>query len=319
MSMEKGRKRIAAAAAVTTAAAAAVLGGAYYAYWEAFRRDPKRQAPPEEIPEGVQFDLYREEMLRNIRRTAAVEYERVTARSHDGLELAAKYYAGEPGAPLMIFFHGYRSTPERDASGGLHFCRDKGWHVLLVEQRAHGESAGKTITFGVRERYDCLTWVQAMNQRLGDTTPVFLWGISMGASTVLMAAGLDLPANVRGIAADCGFSGPEDILKATIRRRKLPVGPTWQLLRLGARLYGGFDVEEETAVDALKRAKVPVLLIHGENDGTVPCEMVHTLAEACASPVKVVTVPGAEHGISWYVDMPAYLGALEAFCQEITK
>ena len=138
----------------------------------------------------------------------------------------------------------------------------------------------------------------------------------MGASTVLMAAGLELPPNVRGIAADCGFSGPEDILKATLRRRKWPVEAGWQLLRLGARVFGGFDVKEETAVDALGRAKVPVLLIHGEGDSTVPCEMVHKLAAACASPVTVVTVPEAEHGICWYVDMPAYLGALETFCAE---
>ena len=138
----------------------------------------------------------------------------------------------------------------------------------------------------------------------------------MGASTVLMAAGLELPSNVRGIAADCGFSGPEDILKATLRRRKWPVEMGWQLLRLGARLYGGFDVEAETAVEALGRAKVPVLLIHGEGDSTVPCEMVHKLAEACVSPVTLLTVPEAEHGISWYVDLPAYLGALEKFCTD---
>ncbi|MBE6963679.1 MAG: alpha/beta hydrolase [Ruminococcaceae bacterium] len=314
--MRKAMRRIAVAAAVGTAA---VLAASAYAYREAFGRDPKRQADMEEIPEGEQFDRYREEMLRNIRRTAAVEYERVTVTSHDGLTLAGKYYAGEAGAPLMIFFHGYRSTPERDASGGLHFCREKGWHVLLVEQRAHGESEGKTITFGIRERYDCLAWVHAMNARLGEDTPVFLWGISMGASTVLMAAGLDLPPNVRGVAADCGFSGPEEILKATVRKRKLPLAPTWQLLRLGARLYGGFDAQAETAVDALGRAKVPVLLIHGEGDSIVPCEMVHKLAEACASPVTVVTVPTAEHGISWYVDMPAYLGALEKFCADNIK
>lgn len=311
--MSKVWKKAAAAAAGLTAA---VLGSAYYAYWEAFQGSEKRRWSKEYIPEGEQFDRYREEMLFNIRRTMAVPYERVTVRSHDGLELVGRFYAGEPGAPLMIFFHGYRSTPERDASGGLHFCRDRGWHVLLVEQRAHGESEGKTITFGIRERYDCLTWIHAMNERLGEDTPIVLWGISMGAATVLMAAGLDLPANVRGIAADCGYSAPADILKATVRRRKLPVGPTWQLLRLGARLYGGFNAEETSAVEAVRQAKVPILLIHGEGDGIVPCEMVYTLAEACASPVTVLTVPEAEHGISWYVDRKAYHEALETFCRE---
>ena len=91
--------------------------------------------------------------------------------------------------------------------------------------------------------------------------------------------------------------------------------PTWQFVELGARWFGRFDVREESAVEAVKRAKVPILLIHGEGDSTVPCSMVHELAEACASPVTVVTVPEAEHGISWYVDMDAYLSALERFYQ----
>lgn len=305
------------AVGIAAGAAAATLAGAYYAYWEAFRGDQKRQWGAEELLDGPQFEYYRDEMIANIRKTVAVEFEWVHIRSHDGLELAGRFYAGDPGAPLMIFFHGYRSTPERDASGGLHFARDRGWHVLLVEQRAHGESEGKTITFGIRERYDCLRWIQAMNERLGAETPIILWGISMGAATVLMASGLDLPPNVRGIAADCGFSAPADILKATVKKRKLPLGPTWQLLRLGARLYGGFNVEETTAVEAVKNAKVPILLIHGGGDSIVPCEMVHTIAEACASPVTVLTVPEADHGISWYVDMPAYLETLDTFCRSV--
>ena len=105
-------------------------------------------------------------------------------------------------------------------------------------------------------------------------------------------------------------------MKNTVRRRRMPVWPTWQLLRLGARLFGGFDVEEASAVEALKRAKVPVLLVHGEGDRTVPCEMVHQLRKACASPVTGVTVPEAEHGISWYVNMNAYHQALEAFMEK---
>ena len=300
-------------AGTAAAAAAVTVAGAAYAYKVAFYGDRGRQAMPHELLEGEQFDYYADQMHANIDRTIAVAYEPVTVQSYDGLTLSGKYYAGAPGAPLMIFFHGYRSTPERDASGGLHFCRDRGWHVLLVEQRAHGESGGKTITFGIRERYDCLSWIESMMERLGADVPIFLWGISMGATTVLMASGLELPPNVRGIVADCGFSTPESILKATMRRWGWPLFPTWQFVRLGAKWFGRFDVREESAVEAVKRATVPMLLIHGEGDSTVPCSMVHELAEACASPVRVLTVPEAEHGISWYVDMDAYLSELDRF------
>ena len=181
------------AAALAASAAALTLGGAWYGYDVAFRRSEKRQSPIRTIPSGEPYDPYREQMLRNIDRLLETPYERVTVRSHDGLKLAGKYYEGAPGAPLMLFFHGYRSTAERDGSGGFQLCREKGWHILMVDQRAHGESEGGTITFGVRERYDCQTWARYAAKRMGPETPVFLWGVSMGAATVLMASDLSLP------------------------------------------------------------------------------------------------------------------------------
>ena len=182
------KKTAAALAAALTGTAALTLGGAYYGYWLAFAASERRQSPIHEIPPGEQFDVYREAMGANIDKVLEAPYERVTVRSHDGLKLAGKFYEGRPGAPLILFFHGYRSTAERDASGGFQLCREKGWHLLMVDQRAHGGSEGRTITFGVRERYDCRTWARYAAERLGPDTPIFLWGISMGAASVLMAA-----------------------------------------------------------------------------------------------------------------------------------
>lgn len=310
------KKLIVGTAAVLTSAAALTTAGAYYAYHVAFQADPKRQADCREIPEGGQFEVHREAMLKNIDRLLAEPYERVTVHSYDGLKLVGKLYKGKPGAPLILFFHGYRSTAERDASGGFQLCREKGWHILMVDQRSLGESEGKTITFGIRERYDCRTWANYVAKHFGPETPVFLWGISMGASTVLMASDLELPANVRGIVADCGFDTPGGILQETIRRWKWPEVPTYQLVKLGARLFGRFRVNEASAVESVKRARLPILLIHGEDDHMVPCEMVYALRDACASPVTVLTVPDAGHGISYYVDMPAYQAALFKFMKE---
>ena len=306
-------KKAALAAAVTGAAAVA---GAYVGYKIAFRSDPERQAAIEDIPEGELFDQLREEMLTNINRLVMEPYERVSIRSHDGLTLVGKYYAGNVGAPLIIFFHGYRSTGERDASGGFQLCRKRGWNLLVVDQRAHGESGGRTITFGIRERYDCKTWAEYAARRFGPETPIFIWGISMGASTVLMASNLELPASVRGIVADCGFDTPAGIMKSTLRRWRWPQFPMYQFAALGARLFGGFRLNEASALECVKNAHLPILLVHGEADGIVPCEMAHALRRACASPVTLLTVPGANHGISWYVDLPAYQGALERFMEE---
>ena len=303
------------AAVLTGAAALTTAVGAWCGYRTAFQADPRRQSPIQEIPEGEGFDEYRERMLENIHILLETPYERVTVRSHDGLKLVGKLYEGQPGAPLILFFHGYRSTAERDASGGFQLCREKGWHILMPDQRAHGESEGDTITFGVRERLDCLAWARYAARRMGPDTPVFLWGISMGAATVLMASDLPLPETVRGIVADCGYDTPAGILKETIRHRRWPLFPLYPFTALGARWFGKFRVTETSALECVRHARLPILLIHGEADHVVPCDMALALRDACAAEVALLTVPGAGHGISWYVDMPTYQKTLLRFME----
>lgn len=312
MSMKKALKT---AAVLTGAAALTTAVGAWCGYRIAFQGDPRRQSPIREIPAGGGFDDYRDQMLKNIDILLETPYERVTVRSHDGLKLVGKYYEGKPGAPLILFFHGYRSTAERDGSGGFQLCREQGWHILMPDQRAHGESQGDTITFGVRERQDCLAWARYAANRMGPETPIFLWGISMGAATVLMTADLPLPETVRGIVADCGYDTPAGILKETLRRWHWPLFPMYPFAALGARWFGGFSVTETSALDCVRHARLPILLVHGEADQVVPCEMARALRDACASQVELLTVPGASHGISWYVDMPAYQNALLRFME----
>lgn len=301
-------------AAAATVAAAAVGGGLLYAYNNAFQRDPKRQADIREIPEGELYAPHKELMLKNIDALLKEPYERITIRSHDGLKLVGKYYAGAEGAPLVLFFHGYRSTAERDASGGFWYCRERGYSLLMVDQRALGESEGRSITFGIKERQDCLTWVNEVIRRFGPDIKILLAGVSMGAATVLMAAELPLPENVRGIWADCGFDTPEGILRETIRQRRMPEKIVYPLVRCSGRLLAGIQVDGVSAVESLRHAKVPVLLIHGEEDEIVPLSHAYALRDACASPVTLLTVPHAAHGISYYVDTDAYWAALDELC-----
>ena len=288
-----------------------LTSGLWFAYHTAFRRESRRQADMHEIPDDVQYVMHRDLMTENIKKLAAQPYERICVRSHDGLELVGKYYAGQPGKPVILFFHGYRSTGERDASGAFWYCRECGYSMLMVDQRAHGESEGRTISFGIKERYDCLTWVNEILRRFGPKTEILLSGISMGGATVLMASELPLPEQVKGIWADCGFASPEEVLRESIRRKNWPEPILYPLVSLSARLFGGFRVEERTALEAVRHARIPILLIHGEDDRIVPCHMAYTLRDACASPVTLLTVPGAAHGVSYYMDKEAYWKALD--------
>ena len=305
--MKRGTK-IAAALGL---GAAALAGGAWYAYSEAFRADPRRTADPREIPAGSGYDECREASLQNIDALMETPYERVSIRSRDGLKLRGKLYEDREGAPVLLFFHGYRSTAERDGSGGFTLCQKNGWTALMADQRGHGESQGRTISFGIQERWDVLDWIDWAVSRFGEETPIFLVGVSMGAATVLMASALDLPPQVKGIWADCSYSSPEAVLRHTIRRRHLPEGLAWAFTRLGGRLFGGFDIKEAAPLEAVKEARVPILLIHGQADTMVPHAMAQELKDACAAPVTFLSVPRAPHGMSFYLDNAAYTQAVE--------
>ena len=242
-------------------------------------------------------------------------FEEAEIASFDGLRLHARVCGAEAGKPLLLLLHGWRSSAARDFGCVLEFYRAQGFGLILVDQRAHGKSGGKTISFGVHERRDCLAWARWAEERYHPTA-MYLDGISMGAATVLMASEFDLPASVRGIIADCGYTSPRDILKKVIRQCHLPVAPIYFLVRLGARVFGRFDPEAASAARALEQCRVPVLFIHGEADGFVPCDMSRENYARCAAPKALVTVPGADHGFSYLVDREGVEAALRRFFRE---
>ncbi len=300
-------------------AAAAVGGvGVYSVYKMVFGKLKKNKGLETEMLQGKQYEPYKEMITNGMEEVKKLPFQRIFIESRDGITLAGKYYHVKDYAPIMIFFHGYRASALRDGNGLLRYARKNGYNCLMVDQRCHGKSGGKAITFGIKERYDCMDWIRYVNRRFGDKHPIILAGISMGASTVLMAADLGLPANVRGILADCPYSAPKDILKTVMQQMKFPVNVTYTAVKLGAQIFGGFDIEEYSTLDAMENCHVPVLLIHGDEDYFVPCQMSRDCFEACASEdKKLVLVKGAAHGMSYCVDYQLYEKEIGDFLERI--
>ena len=192
------------------------------------RRRPKRQKKP--APPANEAERRFQDMVAEGR--AWVEGhpgERVSATSFDGLRLQGLYFPADRPRACVLLFHGYRSTGLRDFGLLIPYYHNTGFSVLAVDQRACGESEGTYITFGVKERQDVLTWARYMDGRLGGQVPLVLEGLSLGAATVMMAADLPLPASVRGIIADCGFTSPWDIIAHCARLwYRLPALP-WSI------------------------------------------------------------------------------------------
>lgn len=280
---------------------------------------PDRPAIPSDaidIPEGEAYEEFREDMEKWARDLRAMPHEEMSITSFDGLTLRGKFYEYAPNAPIELMFHGYRGTAERDLSGGVARCFQLGRSALLVDQRGCSDSEGNVISFGINEHRDCLAWLDFAIQRFGKDVKIILTGISMGASTVLMVSDQALPPNVLGILADCGFSSAKDIIKKVIRQMGLPAEVGYPFVKLGAKLFGHFDLEAHSAVEAVKNATVPVIFFHGDGDDYVPCEMSRINYEACTSKKKLVIIPRAGHGLSYPVAPDTYLNALREFFGE---
>lgn len=288
------------------AAVTAALGFSRYAYKEAFAISRERMDDPYAPLPGPQYKALEPLIHRGIRAMEKHSYAPVQITAPDGTPLFARYYHHGDGAPVQILFHGYRSSALRDCCGGHALAWKMGFNTLVVDQRGHGGSGGKCITFGIKERHDCLAWAQYAARRFGPDTPIVLSGLSMGAATVLSAAQLPLPEEVVCILADSPYDSPKTIICKVCRDRKLPDRLAWPFIKLGAALYGGFDLSQASAMEAISHARVPILLIHGEDDRLVPCEMSRRLHHACASRCTLCTFPGAGHGLAYMTDPEGY-------------
>ena len=229
--------------------------------------------------------------------------EPVTIRSRDGLKLCGSYLEAPDAKACMLLCHGYRSRGGLDFALVLRTLYEHGCSVLVIDQRAHGRSEGKYIAYGVLERYDCQQWAWFLHAKLGGRVPIFLEGMSMGASTVMMAAELALPPSVVGIIADCGYNSPWEELRHCIKYRyHLPVFPVLPLTELMCRLVAGYSLKGASAAASLANSPLPLLIIHGMDDDFVPATMTAENYAAAAGEKRQILVPGARHALSYLVD-----------------
>lgn len=290
-----------------------VLLVAAFCYCVTFRSPNVALDDPYAIPPGKQYENVADKMLEMICALESVAYQQVYITARDGTKLAGRYYHFCDGAPIQLFFHGYRGNAVREFACAYPLAQKLGYNALVIDQRAHGKSGGHVITFGIRERYDCLDWCNHATERFGRNTKLFLTGISMGGATVLMASDLKLPKNVAGIIADCPFASPGKIIRKICRDIKLPCWLTYPFVALGALLFGNFRIWESSAIRSVKKTRIPILLIHGGDDRFVPGDMSRRIYDACRSDKEIAVFPKAGHGLSYLTDPKRYESIVRDF------
>lgn len=307
------------AALLLGAAAAAEAGGTAYFY----RRTMKRYNAKVERTikmSGVDWESHFPFMHERSDWLMAQPHEDVWIRSKDGLKLHGTYFPGNGGTKAVICFHGYTSKGLNDYGSLSYYYLNHGFRMLLIDERAHGDSEGTYIGFGTMDRLDGLEWVRWMIEKTGDDAQILLHGNSMGGATVCMMGGMDLPRQVKGIVSDCAFTSARDVFTHVLHSMyHLPAFPMIQIADRVNRKKAGYGLDDCNAAREVRKAKVPFLFIHGDEDIFVPCWMCEEIYKNCASPKTKLIVKGAGHGESYYKDTKAYEEALDVFIGGIMK
>lgn len=303
---------------IIIAAAVLIAGASAAVYFAAFYRGSRGDVTYK-VLSGPDYDPYHDDMIALIDKAVKIPYEPVYITAKDGVKLFGRLYIQSARAPYHIQFNGYKGNGIRDFSGGLQLALKTGANVILVDQRAHGASGGRTISFGVRERYDVAAWAEYVTGIAGEDARIYLDGVSMGAATVLMAADLPLPDTVKGIIADCPYDTPFGIVSHVAGKKPGLKYVSRPFIVLGALLFGRFNIFASSPVDSVRGAKAPILIIHGTADNYVPIEMSRRIRDAAPDKVTLVEVDGAPHGLSYIKDYEKYEKAFYEFLEKTKR
>ncbi len=219
----------------------------------------------------------------------------------DGIRLHALYApAPEPTDRTAVIVHGYTDNAVRMLMIGYLYNHDLGYNILLPDLYHHGESEGRAIQMGWKDRRDVLRWMEVADATFGGHTRMVVHGISMGAATTMMVSGEPQQPYVKCFVEDCGYTSVrEQFAKELGERFSLPTFPLLDVASWMCSVKYGWDFREASAIDQVRKCTLPMMFIHGDADDFVPTRMVWPLYEAKPGDKELWIVPGAAHALSY--------------------
>lgn len=235
--------------------------------------------------------------------------------NREGKRLHSYYIsASEPTAKTAMLIHGYTDNAISMLMLGHLYNREWNYNVFLPDLQYHGLSEGRAIQMGWKDRLDVMEWMDVANHLYGDSARIVVHGISMGAATTMMVSGEDVPDYVRCFVEDCGYTSVWDEFSQEIQVRfNLPVFP---LLYTGdwlCRIKYGWGMKEASSLEQVKKSRLPMYFIHGDEDTFVPTWMVYPLYEAKPGPKELWIVPQTKHAVAFYNHPVEYAARVKSF------
>lgn len=233
--------------------------------------------------------------------------------SQDGLKLHSYHVKNQSSSnKWVITVHGYTSEGINMSSYAKKYY-DNGYNVLIPDLRSHGLSEGDYIGMGWDDRLDIISWINYILNE-DPNADIVLHGISMGAATVLMTSGEEIPSNVKVIIADCGYTSVWDEFAYQLDDLfSLPEFPILNVSSIVSKIRAGYFLGEASSIEQVKKSKTPILYIHGDQDDFVPYYMMEELYNATSSEKEMSTIKGAEHAKASEVDPETYWTTVNNF------
>lgn len=305
---------------------ATIIIGNYFVNFALVRNDDNKiDISPEEdktiavsAKEDINTNLQTEEnLVKDWIKT--VNMSVVNIKSEDGLRLVAdKCYSNGEGNKWAIIVHGYGGNRQTMRSYAVHYFNE-GYSVLLPDLRTHGESEGKYIGMGWLDKNDIILWINYILNENPDAQ-IVLHGVSMGAATVMMISGEDLPSQVKAIIEDCGYTSVWDIFEDELGALfGLPAFPALYMSNIVAKVKVGYDFVDASSLEQVKKSKTPIFFIHGDKDTFVKTHMVYDLYDVANCEKEIWVVKDAGHAEAKNKDPQMYFDKIFNFLENKLK
>ncbi len=310
------------AGGVVALCAAGSMYGAKTLYNKTIPRQDQLRVDLDEMADASQWEDYMKIITPNKEWLMQREMEHVTIKSRDDLTLHADYVKADGDADtIVIASHGYTGCGLKDCASISTYFLKKGIDCLIVDNRAHGNSEGQYVGFGILDRYDILKWIEYINNRFDGKKKIVLYGVSMGGATVLMTTGFkDISKNVKAVIADCAFTSPYDVFAHVLKKDyHMAEFPVMNINNVMCRKKAGYGFKDYSTLTAVKETNIPILFIHGDKDNFVPTWMSEKNFEVCNSPKELLIVKNAGHAASYYENTQQYEEKVTAFMEKYVK
>jgi len=239
----------------------------------------------------------------------------------DKNRLHAFYVAAPSPTPkTAVIVHGYTDNAIRMMMIGYLYNKSLGYNILLPDLRYSGQSDGEAFQMGWLDRKDVMQWMDVANKIFGDSTQMVVHGISMGGATTMMVSGEPQPDYVKCFVDDCGYTSVWDQFGKELKEQfGLPKFPLMHTASWLCDWKNGWNFQEASSLEQVKKCQLPMLFIHGEKDDYVPTWMVYDLFKAKSEPKELWVVPNADHATSYKLNKEDYTERVKQFTDKYIR